>query len=67
VSLHSYQKKKRSRLITNWRPNSLLNIDYKIAAKVLANRLKQVLNNVISKDQTGFLKGRYIGKKTLES
>jgi len=41
----------------------LLNIEYKIAAKDIANRPKQILNTLINKDQTGFLKGRYIGNK----
>ena len=47
-------------LIKNWRPVSLLNSDYKIAAK--ANRFKQVLPNLIDNDRTGFLKGRFIGE-----
>ena len=46
----------------NWRPISLLNIDYKIATKAIANRLKKVLNNIIHKSQTGFIKNRYIGE-----
>ena len=37
-------------------------IDYKIAAKTLANRFKYVLHSIISPEQTGFLKGRYIGE-----
>lgn len=49
-------------LIKNWRPISLLNCDYKIAAKAIANRFKQVIPNIISHDQTGFLKGRFIGE-----
>ena len=49
-------------LIKNWRPLSLLNTDYKIAAKAIANRMKLVLPDVINNDQTGFLKGRFIGE-----
>ena len=48
--------------IKNWRPISLLNCDYKIATKAIANRFKQVLPNLIDNDQTGFLKGRFIGE-----
>ena len=48
--------------IKNWRPLSLLNTDYKIAAKAIANRIKSMLPNVINNDQTGFLKGRFIGE-----
>ncbi len=49
-------------LLKNWRPISLLNVDYKIAAKVIANRMRNVLSSVISNDQTGFLPNRYIGE-----
>ncbi len=45
----------------NWRPISLLNSDYKLAAHVLANRLHRVLNSIIHTDQTGYIKGRFIG------
>ena len=48
--------------IKNWRPITLLNTDYKIAAKSIANRIKLVLPNLVNYDQTGFLKGRFIGE-----
>ena len=38
-------------LIKNWRHISLLNCDYKIAAKALANRLKKVLPKLVNCDQ----------------
>ena len=48
--------------IKNWRPISLLNCDYKIAAKSIASRIKRVLPSVINNDQTGFQKNRFIGE-----
>jgi len=47
--------------ISNWRPITLLNVDYKIIAKVIGRRIEQILHKVIRPDQTGFIKGRYIG------
>ena len=46
--------------LDNWRPISLLNTDYKIIAKVFSRRLDTIINNLIGKQQTGFLKGRNI-------
>ena len=56
------KKDKNLSSLNNWRPISLLNIDYKITTKAIANRLKKVLNTIINNSQTGFLKGRYIGE-----
>lgn len=48
--------------LKNWRPISLLNVDYKIASKALALRVEKIIHNLIHSDQSGFVKGRYIGE-----
>ena len=52
--------------IQNWRPLTLLNTDYKIIAKVIASRIKKYLNQLVNQDQTGCIKGRYIGENILK-
>ena len=42
--------------LKNWRPISLLNVDYKLLAGTMANRMKKVLPNIINQEQKGFLK-----------
>ena len=46
----------------NYRPISLLNVDYTILTKLLSIRIKTVLNELISVDQVRFLKDRNIGE-----
>ena len=47
-----------------YRPITLLNVSYKIIASAVANKIRTVLPAVIDKDQTGFMKGRFIGDNT---
>ena len=46
--------------LSNWRPISLLNVDYKIITKTLATRLRLVVGEIISPDQTACIPGRTI-------
>ena len=50
--------------IKSWRPLSLLNSDYKILAKVIANRLKAILPEIINTDQVGYMANRFCGENT---
>ena len=56
------KKDKALQELKNWRPITLLNCDYKIASKAIASRLKVVQQNLIDKDQTGFLKEHSIAE-----
>ena len=53
----SYEKKgKHKRMIENWRPISLINVDAKIISKVLLKRLEKVLPNIMHFNQNAFVK-----------
>ena len=56
----SYTKEDKNNL-NNWRPITLLNVDYKILTHILEKRLQSVLPKIISTDQNGYLKNRFIG------
>ena len=56
------KKDKDLRCLKNWRPVSLLNTDYKIIAKTLANRLHKVIAKILDEDKVGYIKGRFIGE-----
>ena len=49
-------KKKDARKMSNYRPISVLCADYKMMAKIVAERMKKVLTSVIDNDQQGFIK-----------
>ena len=57
------EKKDQDRCdLKNWRPISLLNVDAKIASKVIAERMKRVLPNLVHNNQTGYIPGRNISE-----
>ena len=56
------KKDKDKCFIKNWRPISFINVDIKVASKALANRVKAVIHNPISVDQTAYVKGRFTGE-----
>ena len=43
--------------LSNWRSVTLLTVDYKTATKPIANRVNNVISQIINKSQTGFIKG----------
>ena len=46
----------------NWRPITLLNVDYKIFSRAFAARLLKVIHHVVGPDKTGGVPGRFIGE-----
>ena len=46
--------------INNWRPVSLLNYDYKIFKKVIANRIQSSLEDIIGSEQTAAVREKTI-------
>ena len=55
IRLNIPKKNKNLLYLKNWRPISLLNVDYKITSKALALRLKKVLSAIINNKQTGYV------------
>ena len=47
-------------VISNWRPLSLTNADYKLIAKIFARRINLVIDTLIDANQYAFVKGRTI-------
>src|SRR5271154_2086584 len=53
-------KKKDTREISNYRPITILNTDYKTFTKALNSKLSKTATRVLHEDQAGFLSGRSI-------
>jgi hypothetical protein len=62
ISFHF--KKGDPREVRNYRPISLLQVDYKIFSHILVRRIKLTLDHIISREQLGFVPKRLIGEAT---
>ena len=54
-------KKGDHRLLKNWRPVSLLNVDYKILSKIMTFRLSKFMEKITPREQKCGVKGRQMG------
>ena len=46
----------------NWRPITLLNVDYKIASRSISALLLKVLHSLVARDQSCCVPGRFMGE-----
>lgn len=48
-------KHDKPKIVTDYRPISLCNVCYKVITKIMADRLRNILPNLIGKEQCGFI------------
>lgn len=60
-------KKEHPKKTSDYRPISVINLLPKIISKILANRLAETMPDLISIQQTAFVKGRYIAENFLST
>ena len=59
VILLLHKKNKDPESVKNWRPFSLVNVNYKIMTKSLSKRMEKVIERTIRPNQSGFIKERF--------
>ena len=58
-------KSSKASTVNQFRPISLCNVAYKIISKILAYRIRPLLDQIISPNQTAFIQGRGIAENTI--
>ena len=58
----NWKKDRVKRLIKNWRPITLLNVDSKLISKYLANRLQDVMPSLVRESQSAFVNNIFISE-----
>ena len=56
------KKDRDKRLIKNCRPKSLLNVESKLISNSLANRLQDIMPNLVSENQSSYINNRFISE-----
>ena len=60
-------KEEKAMTPDRFRPIALCNVVYKIISKVISNRLKPLLPTIVFEEQTGYVEGRKILNKIIQS